>query len=155
MKPEPISSQTEWSLPITWILLLAGISIFLGARYGWWWLGIFGAVYLAVAIASVAIRGRKDSEKKALLKTLQLPLYGLFHIESIEQSSIGGYLYDIVPDFEHTYDATQQREIITSMEAAISDPDLDFSEVVPDSPFSNDEIRTHLEETLKRLRSRE
>ena len=155
MKPEPISSQTEWSLPIMWTLLLVGIATFLGARYGWWWLGIFGAVYLAVAIASVVIRGRKDPEKKALLETLQIPLYGLFHIESIEQSSIGGYLYDIVPNFKDTYDTTQQREIIKSMEAAISDPDLDFSEVVSDLPFSNDEIRTHLEETLKRLRSRE
>ena len=155
MKPEPISHQTEWSLPITWILVLVGIAAFLGVRYGWWWFGIAGAAYLAVAIASVVIRGRKDSEKEARLKNLQIPLYGLFHIESIEQSSTGGYLYDIVPDFNDAYDSTQKRDIIASMEAAISDPDLDFSEIIPDLPFSNDEIRMHLEETLKRLRSRD
>ena len=101
---------------------------------------------------SIIIRGRKDPEREKFLQCIRLPLYGLFHIENIEQSSTGGYLYDIVPGFRDNYSPEEQDEIMKSMEAAIADTTMDFSETLPELPFDDDDIRQHLRETLRRLR---
>ena len=132
--------------------MLIGLVAFLIYRYGWWWLGILPAFCLAMAIASVVIRGRKDPEREKFLRRLRLPLYGLYHIDSIEQSSKGGYLYDIVPGFGDEHSPQEQDEIIKSMEAAIADATMDFSEALPRIPFDDDDIREHLRQTLRRLR---
>ena len=92
--------------------MLIGLVAFLIYRYGWWWLGILPAFYLAIAIASVVIRGGKDPEREEFLQRLRLPLYGLYHIDNIELSSEGGYLYDIVPGFIDKYSPEEQNEII-------------------------------------------
>jgi len=152
MKELPTSNRKGWSLPIILILIFIGLVIFLIYRYGWWWLAIPPALCFAAAIASAVIRGRKDPEREKFLQCLRLPLYGLFHIENIEQSSTGGYLYDIVPGFRDKYSPEEQDGIMKSMETAIADTNIDFSEVLPQIPFSDDNIRQHLSETLRRLR---
>ena len=152
MKALPMSGRKGWSLPITWILVLIGLVAFLVYRYGWWWLGILPAFCLAIAIVSVVIRGRKDPEREKLLQRLRIPLYGLYHIDNIELSSKGGYLYDIVPGFRDRYSPQEQNEIIKSMEAAMADPAVDFSEALPGIPFDDDHVREHLRQTLRRLR---
>ena len=152
MKTPVTSNRKGWSLPIIWILIFIGLIVFLMYRYGWWWLGIPPALFFAVVIASIVIRGRKDPEREKFLQRLRLPLYGLFHIENIEQSSTGDYLYDIVPGFTDEYSSEEQEEIMKSMEAAIADTDMDFSEALPNLGFDDDDIRQHLRETLRRLR---
>jgi hypothetical protein len=152
MKIPATSNQKGWSLPIILILIFIGLIVFLMCRYGWWWLGIPPALFFAVAIASIVIRGRKDPEREKFLQRLRLPLYGLFHIENIEQSSTGDYLYDIVPGFADEYSVEEQEEIMKTMETAIADTTVDFSEALPNLPFDDDDIRQHLRETLRRLR---
>ncbi|MDH4240603.1 MAG: hypothetical protein OEW48_13665 [Phycisphaerae bacterium] len=146
------SNRKGWSLPIIWTLLFIGLIVFLIHKYGWWWLVIPPALFFAVAIASIVIRGRKGLEREKFLQYLRLPLYGLYHINNIEQSSTGDYLYDIVPEFRDEYSVEEQDEIIKSMEAAITDNSMDFSEALPKLPFDDDDIRQHLRATLKRLR---
>jgi hypothetical protein len=87
-------------------------------------------------------------------KLLRYPLYGLYHIETIDQSSQGGYLYDIVPGFNDQFDQTLQAEMLDAIEQALRDSDFDFEASLPNLPFNNDDIRKHLSETLKRLRRR-
>lgn len=152
MKAYLTSNRKGWSLPVILILIFIGLIVFLIYRYGWWWLGIPPALYFVVAIVSIIIRGRKDPEREKFLQCIRLPLYGLFHIENIEQSSTGGYLYDIVPGFRDNYSPEEQDEIMKSMEAAIADTTMDFSETLPELPFDDDDIRQHLRETLRRLR---
>lgn len=152
MKTPASSNQKGWSLPIILILIFIGLIVFLMCRYGWWWLGILPASFFAIAISSIVIRGRKDPEREKFLQRLRLPLYGLFHINNIEQSSTGDYLYDIVPGFADEYSAEEQDEIMKTMEAAIADTTIDFSEALPNIPFNDDDIRQHLRETLRRLR---
>jgi hypothetical protein len=152
MKTPATRNRKGFSLPIIWILIFIGLIVFLIYRYGWWWLGILPALFFAVAIASIVIRGRKDPEREKFLQRLRLPLYGLYHIRNIEQSSTGDYLYDIVPGFRDDYSAEEQDEIMKSMEAAIADTATDFSEALPNLGFDDDDIRQHLRETLRRLR---
>ena len=113
------SNRRGFSLPITWILIAICIVVSLVFQYGWWWLGILFAALFAVFIAIVVIGGRidaarkssnmeNDSEKEKLLQTLRTVLYGLYHIRHIEQSSTGGYLYDIVPEFTEQYSPEEQ-----------------------------------------------
>ena len=144
------SSQRSFSLPLTWIPVVIGLTLLLVWRFGWWWLGLPVAAVLAVAVISVVVHRKTDIRKQEALKPLVDPLYGLFHIESIDESATGGYLYDIVPDFKTSYTPRQQERIIGAMELAISDPDIDLSQVLPDIPFSNADIRQHLAMTLKR-----
>ena len=148
-------NRRGFSLPIMWILVAIGLIVFLIWRYGWWWLGILPAVFFVVAIASIVIHRRRDPEREKILRSLRIPLYGLYHIRSIEQSSKGGYLYDIVPEFRYVYSPEEQDEILKSIEAAISETNIDFSEALPSLPFDNDDIRRHLRETLRRLREQE
>jgi hypothetical protein len=152
MKTPATSNRKGWSLPIIGILIFIGLIVFLMYRYGWWWLGIPPALFFAIAITSIVIRGRKDPEREQFLRRLRLPLYGLFHIENIEQSSTGDYLYDIVPEFTDKYSPEEQDEIMKTMEAAIDDTDMDFSKALPNLGFDGDDIRQHLRETLRRLR---
>lgn len=147
------SDQKEWSLPIVWILLVIGVVVFLAYRYGWWWLGVAVALYFGIAIVSILVRGFMDRRKEGWLQSLRLPLYGLYHIENLEQSSKGGYLYDIVPGFEDKYKEKEQDEIIQSIERAIEEANIDFNEVLPNLPFSREEINFHLKETLKGLKA--
>jgi hypothetical protein len=80
----------------------------------------------AAVIVSVVLHRKADTDKEELLRALRYPLYGLFHMDSIEQSSTGGYLYDIVPGFRENYKPRLQSEIMEAMELAISDPHMDF-----------------------------
>jgi hypothetical protein len=152
MKAQLTGNRKGFSLPIIWILIFIGLIVFLICRYGWWWLGIPPALFFAVAFASVVIRGREDPEKEKFLRRLRLPLYGLYHIRNIEQSSTGEYIYDIVPGFTDEHNPQEQDEIMKSMEEAIADTAMDFSEALPNLPFDDDDIRQHLRETLRRLR---
>ena len=152
MKALLTGNRKGWSLPIILIVIFIGLIVFLIYRYGWWWLGIPPALYFAVAIISIVIRGRKDPEREKFLRRLRLPLYGLYHIRNIEQSSTGEYIYDIVPGFTDDYSAEEQDEIMKSMEEAIADTAMDFSEALPNLRFDDDDIRQHLRETLRRLR---
>ena len=145
-------NRKGFSLPIIGILILIALIAFLIYRYGWWWLAIPPALFSTVAIGSIVIRGRKDPERERFLRRLRLALYGLYHIENIEQSSTGGYLYDIVPEFTDNYSQQEQDEIIKSIDAAMMDPAMDFSEALPEIPFGDDDIRRHLRETLRRLK---
>jgi hypothetical protein len=148
-----LGSQKGWSLPLTWILVLAiALAILLAYRFSWWWLAVPAAVYIAIAITSVVVR-RKNIEQDKLFRLLVIPLYGLNHIKSIEESSEGGYSYDIVPKFTENYTPEQQSQITDAMETAIADSDIDLTKVMPNLPFDNDQIRTHLKETLKRIRA--
>ena len=47
---------------------------------------------------------------------LRYPLYGLYHIDTIDESSQGGYLYDMVPGFDEKFDGTLQAEIVAAIE---------------------------------------
>jgi hypothetical protein len=155
MTHERTSTHRGWSLPITWIPVFIGLTLLLVYRYGWWWLGVPVVLYSAIAVISLGFRRKADAHKEGLLKVLQHPLYGLFHMESIEQSATGGYLYDIVPGFRENYDSRVQHEIMKAIELAISDPDIDFSQTLPGLPFNNADIKKHLAETLKRLKAQE
>ena len=146
-------TERSFSLPLTWIPVVIGLSILLVWRFGWWWIGLPVAAVLAVAAISVLVHSKTDLSKQEALRPLVYPMYGLYHIKSIEQSATGGYLYDIVPDFKTSYTPRQQERIIRAIELAISDPDIDLSQVLPDIPFSNADIRQHLTLTLKRLKS--
>lgn len=144
-------NQKGWSLPLTWILVLAiALAILLAYRFSWWWLAVPVGAYLVVAITSVIVR-RKNREQDQLFKLLVIPLYGLYHIKSIGESSEGGYSYDIVPRFTENYTPEQQSQITSAIETAISDPDMDLTKVLPNLPFDNDQIRMHLKETLRRI----
>jgi hypothetical protein len=77
----------------------------------------------------------------------------LYHIKNIEQSSEGGYPYDIVPKFTENYTPEQQSQITGAMETAISDVNIDLTNVLPNLRFDNEQIRIHLKATLKRLRA--
>jgi hypothetical protein len=146
-------TERRFSLPLTWIPVVVGLTILLVWRFGWWWLGLPVAVYSTVAIVSVVVHRKTDLRKQEALKPLAAPLYGLFHIESIEQSATGGYLYDIVPDFKTGYTPQQQARTIRAIEMAISDPDIDFSQLLPDIPFGDEDIKQHLANTLERLKN--
>jgi hypothetical protein len=134
------------------MVVAIALAILLAYRFSWWWLAVPVAAYFAIVITSIVV-GRRDRERDRLFKLLAIPLYGLYHIESIEQSSEGGYSYDIIPKFAENYTPEQQSQITTAMETAIADPDIDLTKVFPNLRFDNDQIRTHLKETLKRIRA--
>jgi hypothetical protein len=92
-------------------------------------------------------------KKEEIIQSLAYPIYGLFHIRRIEESARGGYLYDIVPDFRERFRKDEQDTIVRAIEEALADPELDLTNVLPDLPFGQEEIRKHLEVTLKRLKS--
>ena len=152
MKTLLTSNRKGFFLPLIGILILICAIVFLIYRYSGWWLGILFALYFAAVIASIVIRGRKGPEREKFLRLLRIPLYGLYHIENIEQSSSGGYLYDIVPEFTDKYNLEEQSEIMKAIEEAINDTTLDLSEALPNISFCDDDIRQHLRETLRRLR---
>ena len=154
MKALMAGNRKGWSVPIIWILIFIGLIAYLIYRYDWWWLSIPPALCFVIALVSAVIRRRKNPEREKFLRCIRLPLYGLFHIENIEQSSTGGYLYDIVPEFTNKYSQEKQDEIIKSMEEAIAETNIDFSEALPNIPFNDDDIRQHLKETLRRLREK-
>lgn len=136
-----------------WILLGVGVCVFLAIRYSGWWISIPIVLFLALT-ATCIIGGRVDKKHKTeQLKVLSYPLYGLYHMDRIEQSAEGGYSYDIVPDFK-SYKPQLQQEILKAMHGALSDPDIDFSEILPNLPFDDAEIKMHLSVTLKRLADR-
>jgi hypothetical protein len=159
-------NQEGFSLPIIWILIAICIVLFLVFRYNWWWLGVLVVLFVAVAMVSAIIGGRKDAaregkldddnpETEKLFRPLRLVLYSLYHIRNIEEASTGGYLYDIVPEFTTKYSPKEQDEIINSIKKVLSDKTIDLTDVHPNVPFGNDDIRRFLSEVLIRLRKKQ
>ena len=91
-------------------------------------------------------------KKEEIHKLLAIPAYGLYHIKTLEQSSEGGYLYDIVPDFKKQYNRDERQSIVRAIEEALANPDFDYKEILPDLPFEDEDIKTHLKATLNRLK---
>ena len=91
-----------------------------------------------------------DSDELRAL--LAIPLYGLFHIATLEESSRGGYLYDMVPGFGEQHTEVEQERILAAIEEALANPGLDLEGVLPNIPYRDEEIREHLRATLRRLR---
>ena len=94
-------------------------------------------------------------ERDHIVDKLVYPLYGLFHIHTDrpELSARGGYLYDIVPDLMRPGKEELLAEIVEVLELGLADPDIKLTEIIPDLPRSEEEIRFHLTETLKRMKS--
>ena len=86
-----------------------------------------------------------------LLTWLRYPAYGLYHVDSLEESATGNYLYDIVPTFLSRFTTSGQQAILTALEWASETPDLDFDAILPELPHSDDFKRKHLAITYKRL----
>jgi hypothetical protein len=135
------------------MVVFIGAAVVLVYRFGWWWLGALVALYIAIAVTSIIVRGRRGSKDEKLLRTLRIPLYGLYHIRDIEQSATGEYIYDIVPTFKERYSPAQQDDIVKAIEIAIADRDLDLEDALPHLPFGREDIVIHLEHTLRRLKS--
>ena len=93
-------------------------------------------------------------ERDRIIEKLVYPLYGLFHIhkDCPELSTRGGYLYDIVPDLQRPGKEDLLAEMVEVLELGLADPDIDLTEIIPDLSRSEEEIRFHLTETLKRLK---
>lgn len=137
---------------MTCIALGIAVTAVLVYRFGWLWIGLPIAACLGVAVASVVIHHKRE---KRLFRSLAVPLYGLYHMRSVEESSTGGYPYDIVPDFYSRYNKGEQDRIVGAMRRALSDPDIDLTRALPNLPFDDDQIRAHLWETLTRLGKQE
>jgi hypothetical protein len=144
-------NRRGFSLPYVPIVVVLVVVAFLVIRYHWWWLGVAVGLVFAAFIVSATVNSRRGAPRNAYSDALMGPLYGLYHVRTIEESAAGGYSYDIVPTFWERYNLEEQRTIIGAMRRALVDPDIDFSEVLPNLRFTNDEIRQHLKVTLKRL----
>ena len=82
---------------------------------------------------------------------LRYPAYGLYHLDSLQQSASGGYLYDIVPTFETQFDAAAQQSILTALKWALDSDTLPWEEILPGLPQSDDFKRQHFRITHERL----
>jgi len=93
----------------------------------------------------------KESDYSAWLR---YPAYGLFHLDSLEQSAHGGYLYDIVPTFNSRFDAAAQQSILAALAWATDCNAMHWDEVLPGIPHSDVFKREHCRITRDRILTR-
>ena len=85
------------------------------------------------------------------LKWLRLPAYGLYYVDSLEQSARGDYSCDIVPTFHSRFDAAAQQSILKALAWAAEGDVFDWEEVLPGLPHSGDFKRQHCRITRDRI----
>lgn len=83
-------------------------------------------------------------ENTTHLKWLRYPAYGLYHLESLEQSAAGNYCYDIVPTFGTAFNASGQYSIIAALNWALECDTLDWKDILPELPHSDGFMRSAL-----------
>lgn len=77
--------------------------------------------------------------------------YGLYHIQSLEESREGGYLYDVLDDFNQQLVEGNLHKVIESLKWALKRESMDWEEILPNLPHTDLFKRQHLEITLARL----
>ena len=82
---------------------------------------------------------------------LGYPAYGLYHLDSLEQSARGDYLYDIVPTFSSRFDSVAQQSILAALQWAANCDALNWDDILPGLPHSDDFKRQHLKITTERI----
>ena len=82
---------------------------------------------------------------------LRAPAYGLYHLDSLEESASGSYMYDIVPQFSSQFDEAAQAKILAALEWAIACDKVNWEDVLPALPHSDDFKRQHLVITRDRI----
>jgi hypothetical protein len=85
------------------------------------------------------------------IKWLRHAAYSLYHIESLEDSKEGGYLYDVVPINRSQLEDDTLRNIAEAIERALGCETLNWEEILPNLPHTDLIKREHLEITLDRL----
>src|SRR6266404_8982945 len=88
------------------------------------------------------------------LTWLRYPAYGLYHLDTLEQSARGAYLYDIVPTFDSRFDTAAQQSILAALAWAADCDTLNWEEILPDLPHSDDFKRHHCKITRDRILKR-
>jgi hypothetical protein len=88
-------------------------------------------------------------------KWLRYPAYGLYHLDSLDQSERGAYLYDIVPTFDSRFDMVAQQSILEALAWAVECDGLNWEEVLPGLPHSTDFKREHCRITRDRILRRQ
>jgi len=91
-----------------------------------------------------------DMKDPDVIFDLSLVFYGLFSISDLESTSFFNRITD-----EYTFNFSGQdiERIMSALEWALKHKDYDFSKILPNLSFSNDQIITFMERYLDRLRS--
>jgi len=83
---------------------------------------------------------------------LKIPLHKLYYIEDL--NSFTGLVNDELDSLKNEYDESEIKEIVKSVVWAKQNPNYDFSSLLPDLQYDNDEIYKYLckiEVSLSRL----
>jgi hypothetical protein len=80
---------------------------------------------------------------------LAYPLYGLYHLDTLE--GYEGLSRQQIESFREEYTEELRSEIIQSLRWARSHPDVDLTQILPDLPFSNANIHFYASKVLASL----